>query len=237
MPLISCKDLEFQYDGKSVLRDVSFELNAGDYLCIVGENGSGKTTLINGILKITKPKKGVINFSNDISSKDIGYIPQKTDVQKNFPASVYEVVLSGCANRLKFFPFYTKKEKNIAEKNMELLEIKDIKDKCYSNLSGGQQQRVLLARALCATKSVLLLDEPVAGLDPMVTASLYSIIKHLNSQHNISIIMVSHDIESAVKYASHILHLGNKSLFYGTKEEYLKSDTAKFLIGGNNDEQ
>ncbi len=236
MSLISCKNLEFQYDSKTVLSDVSFDINAGDYLCIVGENGSGKTTLINGILEIIKPQKGEIKFSDEISKKDIGYIPQHTNVQKNFPASVYEIVLSGCINRLKFFPFYTKKEKNIVEKNIELLEIFDIKNKCYSNLSGGQQQRVLLARALCATKSILILDEPVAGLDPMVTSSLYSIIKKLNSQHNITIIMVSHDIKSAVKEASHILHLGNKSFFYGTTEDYLKSDTAKFLIGGNNNE-
>lgn len=233
MSLISCKNMEFQYDGKTVLSDVSFDLNKGDYLCIVGENGSGKTTLINGILGIVKAKKGEIKFADNITNMDIGYLPQQTDVQKNFPASVYEVVLSGCVNRLKLFPFYTKKEKEIAEKNMELLEISNIKNKCYHNLSGGQQQRVLLARALCAAKSILLLDEPVAGLDPMVTASLYSIIKKLNVQHNITIIMVSHDIKSAVEDASHILHLGNKPLFYGTTDDYLKTDIAKLLIGGN----
>lgn len=232
MSLISCKNVEFQYDGKTVLSDVSFEINKGDYLCIVGENGSGKTTLINGILGIIKSKSGEIKFSNDISNREIGYLPQQTDVQKNFPASVYEVVLSGCINRLKLFPFYTKKEKEIAHKNMEFLEISDIKNKCFHSLSGGQQQRVLLARALCATKSILLLDEPVAGLDPIVTKSMYEVIKKLNLEHAITIIMVSHDINSAVNYASHILHLGNKSLFYGLTADYLKTDIAKKLIGG-----
>lgn len=233
MALINCKNVEFQYDGKTALNDVSFELNKGDYLCIVGENGSGKTTLVNGILGIIKPKKGEITFGDGLNTKEIGYLPQQTDVQKNFPASVYEVVLSGCVNRLKLFPFYSKKEKNMVNRNMELLEISDIKNKCYHELSGGQQQRVLLARALCATKSVLLLDEPVTGLDTVVTNSLYKLISHLNKDHKITIIMVSHDIKSAVENASHILHLGNKQLFFGSKSDYLKTDIAKSLIGGD----
>lgn len=232
MALISCKNVEFQYDGKTVLSNVSFDVNKGDYLCIVGENGSGKTTLMNGILGIIKAKNGEIKFDENITNKEIGYLPQQTEIQKNFPASVYEVVLSGCINKLKFIPFYTKREKKIANTNMELLEITDIKNKCYHNLSGGQQQRVLLARALCSAKSVLLLDEPVAGLDPVVTNSMYKIIKHLNTEHKITVIMVSHDIKSSVEYATHILHLGHKPLFYGTTADYLKSDIAKSLIGG-----
>lgn len=233
MPLLNCNNLEFQYNGKTVLSDVSFELNKGDYLCIVGENGSGKTTLINGILGLIKPKKGEIKFEKGVSNKNIGYLPQKNEIQKNFPASVYEVVLSGCANKLKFFPFYLKKEKQTANKYIELMEVSHIKNKCYHNLSGGQQQRVLLARALCATKDILLLDEPVTGLDPIATSSLYSIIKNLNTEYNITVIMVSHDIKSAVKYASHILHIDKKTLFYGKTEDYLKTDIAKILIGGN----
>lgn len=236
MALISCRNLEFQYEGRTVLRNVSFDLNKGDYLCIVGENGSGKTTLINGILGILKPKNGEIIFHNNISNKNIGYLPQQNDFQKNFPASVYEVVLSGCASGLKLFPFYTKKDKEIAERNISLLEISDIKNKNYHNLSGGQQQRVLLARALCATKSILLLDEPVSGLDPAVTSSLYSIIKKLNTQYDITVIMVSHDIKNAVKYATHILHLGNKPLFFGTNDEYMNSDIANILLGGMNND-
>ncbi len=237
MSLISCKNLEFQYDGNIVLSDVSFELNEGDYLCIVGENGSGKTTLINGILGIIKPQKGKISFGNGIISKEIGYLPQHTDVQKNFPASVYEVVISGCVNSQRFFPFYTKKEKYIANRNIELLEITNIKNKCYHELSGGQQQRVLLARALCATKSVLLLDEPVTGLDAVATKSLYKLINHLNKEHNITVIMVTHDIKSATENASHILHLGNKSLFFGNVSDYFKNDISKKLIRGENNAQ
>lgn len=232
MSLISCKNLVFQYEGKTVLSDVSFEVNKGDYLCVIGENGSGKTTLINGILGIIEPKSGEITFSDNIIKREFGYLPQQTDVQKNFPASVYEVVLSGCVNRLKLFPFYTKKEKELTHKNMEILEISDIKNKCFNSLSGGQQQRVLLARALCATKTVLILDEPVAGLDPIVTKSMYEIIKKLNIEHGITIIMISHDISSAVTYASHILHLGNKSLFFGLTKDYLKTDMATKLTGG-----
>ena len=236
MPLISCRNLEFQYEGKTVLKNVSFDLNKGDYLCIVGENGSGKTTLINGILGILKPKNGEINFQDSISIKNIGYLPQQNDLQKNFPASVYEVVLSGCVGGLKFFPFYTKKDKEITERNISLLEISDIKNKSYHNLSGGQQQRVLLARALCAAKSILLLDEPISGLDTAVTSSLYSIIKNLNTQYGITVIMVSHDIKNAVKYATHILHLCNKPLFYGTTVDYLNSDISNILLGDiNND--
>lgn len=235
MALISCKDVEFQYDGKTVLSNVSFELNKGDYLCIFGENGSGKTTLVNGILGIIKQKKGLISFGESLTSKDIGYLPQQTNVQKNFPASVYEVVLSGCVNRLGLLPFYSKKDREIADRNIDLLEISDIKNKCYHELSGGQQQRVLLARALCAAKSILLLDEPVAGLDPIATNSLYKLINHLNKEHQITIIMVSHDIKSAVENASHILHLENKTLFFGKVCDYLKTENAKKLIRGEDD--
>lgn len=236
MPIITCKNLEFKYDGKSVLKNVSFELNKGDYLCIVGENGSGKTTLINGILEIIKPHDGEIKFADGMTNRKIGYLPQQTEVQKNFPASVYEVVLSGCVNKLKVFPFYTKREKTIANKNMEVLDISNIKNKCFHSLSGGQQQRVLLARALCSAKSLLILDEPTTGLDPMVTNSLYEIVKHLNSKHNIAVIMVSHDIKSACEYATHILHLDNKPLFYGKTEDYLNTDYAKRLIGGESND-
>ena len=232
MPLLCCKNLEFKYDAKSVLKKISFSINKGDYLCIVGENGSGKTTLVNLILGILKPYNGEIQFSKEITNKKIGYLPQQTEAHKNFPASVYEVVLSGCVNKLKLFPFYSKKEKSIANENIELLEISDIKNKCFNELSGGQQQRVLLARALCATKDLLLLDEPTTGLDPMATDSLYEIIKHLNEKHDVTVIMVSHDIKNACKYSNHILHLGNEILFYGETKDYIKSNMAKLLKGG-----
>ena len=235
MALITCKDLEFQYEGKTVLSNVSFELENGDYLCIVGPNGSGKTTLIKGILGIINPKKGKIIF--DEKKQNIGYLPQQTDIKSNFPASVYEVVLSGCINKIGFFPFYTKKEKETALKNMKLLEIFNIKNKSFNSLSGGQQQRVLLARALCATSNILLLDEPNSGLDPTVTNSLYKIVKKLNKENNITIIMISHDINHAINDATHILHLDSKQLFFGTLENYRKNEISRTLHGGENNDK
>ncbi len=234
MPLISCKNLEFKYGGNTVLSNVSFDLNNGDYLCIVGENGSGKTTLINGILGVLKQTSGEIFFSDSLCKSEIGYLPQNHNIQNNFPASVYEIVISGCINKLKWFPFYRKKEKQLANKNLEILGISNLKNKSFHNLSGGQKQRVLLARALCSTKNLLILDEPTASLDPKATNSLYQILKHLNEKHNISVIMISHDIKSACEYATHILHLENKVVFYGTTEDYLKTDISKSLIGGEN---
>lgn len=231
MAFITCKNCELAYEGKSVLTDLSFEVNSGDYLCIVGENGSGKSTLMKALLGLIKPVSGEISFCCAKHS-EIGYLPQQTDIQKDFPASVFEVVISGTLGRRGFKPFYSKKEKDLAKKNMEMLGISDLAKHSYQNLSGGQQQRVLLARALCATTSMLLLDEPVAGLDPVVTAEMYKIIKELNDK-GIAIIMVSHDISAAVEYASHILHLRNKPLFFGTIEEYLFSDYYCEFCGGD----
>ena len=229
--LIECKNAEFQYDGKTVLSDVSFTVNKGDYLCIVGENGSGKTTLINGILGLVKTKKGTIT-TKDLLRKNIGYLPQQTQVQRDFPASVLEVVMSGCRSNNFLMPFYTRNQKQIALESMKILEIENLQKKCYHELSGGQQQRVLLARALGAAKEILLLDEPVAGLDPVVTNSMYEIINKLNKELGITVIMVSHDLKCSITYASHILHLENKPLFFGTKDDYMKTDIAKKLIGG-----
>ncbi|MBE6782592.1 MAG: ABC transporter ATP-binding protein [Ruminococcaceae bacterium] len=231
MAFVKCEKCELAYEGKTVLSDLSFEVNKGDYLCIVGENGSGKSTLMKALLGLIKPVSGEIKFCCAKHS-EIGYLPQQTDIQKDFPASVSEVVISGTLGRKGFKPFYTKKEKDLAKKNMEMLGISHLAKHSYQNLSGGQQQRVLLARALCATTSMLLLDEPVAGLDPVVTAEMYKIIKELNDK-GIAIIMVSHDISAAVEYASHILHLRNKPLFFGTKEEYLFSDIASEFLGGD----
>lgn len=233
MALISCKNLQFQYDGLTVLSNLSFDVNCGDYLCIIGKNGSGKTTVVNGLLGLLKPKSGEITISDELPKNSIGYLPQQNAIQKDFPASVFEVVLSGCLNKRGIRPFYSKSEKNIAEKNMKLLEIDQIKNKCYNELSGGQQQRVLLARALCSANRLLLLDEPVRGLDPIGINSMYDIIAKLNKEYHITIIMVSHDISNAVKHASHILHLNDTSIFFGTTEEYIKSDFAKKITGGS----
>ena len=229
MALLTCQNLVLGYEGKKVVEALSFSVNAGDYLCIVGENGSGKTTLMKTILKLHAPLSGSVEIGEGLKQNEIGYLPQQTMVQKDFPASVSEIVLSGCLNRCGFRPFYNREEKQAAKKNMERLGITDLAGRCYRELSGGQQQRVLLARALCATGKLLLLDEPVAGLDPKAMADLYHLIENLNSFDGITVIMISHDIAAAVKYASHILHLSFKPLFFGRKSDYIHSETGKLF--------
>ena len=231
--LITVKDLSLGYDSHTILSGLNFTVGEGDYLCIVGENGSGKTTLMKTLLNLTRPISGQIIMSEELKQNEIGYLPQQTQVQKDFPASVNEVVISGCQGRMGLRPFYTKEDKKMATDNMKLLGITDLKNKCYRELSGGQQQRVLLARALCATRKLLLLDEPVSGLDPNATLHMYEMIRELNSM-NITIIMISHDINTVVKYASHILHIGD-TVFFGTKEEYLNSETGKFFLNYEDD--
>lgn len=222
MPQIICKNLALGYDGKTVVSGLDFEVNEGDYLCIVGENGSGKSTLMKAILGLLPPIGGSIAFADGLKQTEIGYLPQQTVVQKDFPASVGEIVISGCLSRSGHRPFYNKEEKALAEKSMEKMGISELKRKCYRELSGGQQQRVLLSRALCATRRMLLLDEPVSGLDPKVTEEMYELIYKLHKNDGITVIMISHDIAAAEKYASHILHIG-EPIFFGTKEEYFFS--------------
>ncbi len=233
MALIDCENLTFSYDAKPVINDLSFSVSKGDYLCIVGENGAGKSTLIKGLLGLLKPVSGKISYSDGLVQSNIGYLPQQNEIQKDFPASVYEVVVSGTLNKCGLIPFYTKKQKETANMNIRLLGLESIKNKCYQNLSGGQQQRVLLARALCAADSMILLDEPVSGLDPLVTNDLYELIGHLNRKHDLSVIMVSHDINGAIKNATHILHLEHENAFYGSVNEYINSDFAKKFLSQN----
>ncbi len=236
MTLLNCKNVTLSYDSQPVIKSLSFSVSQGDYLCILGENGAGKSTLMKGILGLLKPTQGVIEYCESLSQNEIGYLPQQSEIQKDFPASVYEVVLSGTLNKSKILSFYTKLQKRIAKDNMELLGISDLKNKCYQDLSGGQQQRVLLARALCSTGKLIVLDEPVSGLDPLVTKDFYNLINHLNKQHKISVIMVSHDVDGAIKNATHILHIDHESTFYGNLSDYLASDYAKKFIfkGGKN---
>ena len=232
MAILKCENASFAYDGRTVLENVSFSMDAGDYLCVVGENGSGKSTLIKGLLGLKAPESGTISYLDGLRSTEIGYLPQQTRTQRDFPASVSEVVLSGCLNRLDGRFHYGREEKERAAENMECMGIDELKNASYQELSGGQQQRVLLARALCATKRLLLLDEPVTGLDPIATGEMYNLIKLVNLCDGISVIMVSHDIHEAVRYATHILHLGHKQLFFGTSAEYRESSLARRFLGG-----
>ena len=234
--LISCQNLAFSYEDVDVIKDLSFIISEGDYLCIVGENGSGKSTLTKGLLGLKAPDKGKIIFSDELKRKDIGYLPQQTPAQKDFPASVFEVVLSGRLNSRGLRPFYSKSDKMTAHENIHRLGIEELMRRSYRDLSGGQQQRVLLARALCAGRKLLFLDEPVTGLDPIVTEEMYRIIDDLNKKENITIVMVSHDITSAVKYATHILHLNFEKSFFGTTRDYIKSPLGQYFFGEGKEE-
>lgn len=211
---------------------VNFSVNTGDYLCIVGENGSGKSTLMKGILGLKEPSEGEIVFGDGLKANEIGYLPQQTGIQRDFPASVGEVVLSGRISGMGHRLFYSRADREAASENLERMGIEELKDRCYMELSGGQQQRVLLARAMCATKKLLLLDEPVTGLDPNAANEMYNLIKLINLCDKISVIMVTHDVHEAVRYATHILHLGHGQLFFGSVEEYRKSDHVRRLLGG-----
>ena len=236
MALLTCRDLALGYNGKRVAEGINFSVNSGDYLCIVGENGSGKTTLMKTILGLKKADSGQVIFGDDLQSREIGYLPQQTMVQKDFPASVMEIVLSDCLNRCGLRPWYSKSDRLLAVSNMSRMEVEDIAGRCYRELSGGQQQRVLLARALCATQKLLLLDEPTAGLDPDGTRKLYEIINRLNKKgindEKITVIMITHDIDAARKYASHVLHISHSQLFFGTCEEYRRSNVGCGHDGG-----
>ena len=231
MAQLTCQNLCVGYDGKSVLQDLDFEVFAGDYLCSVGENGSGKSTLMKTILGLLSPISGRILTGDGLRKNEIGYLPQQTMVQKDFPASVREIVLSGCQGRCGSRPFYNKEEKQLALDAMDKMQITQLAKRCYRELSGGQQQRVLLARALCATQKMLLLDEPVSGLDPKVTAEMYALIEKLNCEDGITVIMISHDVAAAVQYASHILHIGD-TVFFGTKDAYLNEFPQAWQKGG-----
>lgn len=228
MALLEIKNLKLGYDSNVIIKDLSFSVHEGDYLCVVGENGSGKTTLMKTLLHLQDPLDGQILSGEEMKSTEIGYLPQQSDAQRDFPASVKEIVLSGCQGMRGLRPYYRKEEKKLAKDNMERMGILELADHSYRELSGGQQQRVLLARALCAAKRILLLDEPVTGLDPKVSAEMYDLIRELN-ENGMTIIMISHDIEMAVRYASHILHIGS-NVFYGTTKKYLESELGSYFM-------
>lgn len=229
--LLACRDASLGYEHRALLEHLTFIVRAGDYLCVVGENGSGKSTLMKSLLGLLPPLAGTIDCPAQRAGA-IGYLPQQTSAQRDFPATVSEVVLSGFANKRGLHFFYSAAEKSAALMNMGKLGVLELQNRCYRELSGGQQQRVLLARALCATRKLLLLDEPVTGLDPVATGELYNLIKLVNLCNDITVIMVTHDIDAALRYATHVLHLGHQQLFFGTAAEYKQSDAARRFLGG-----
>ncbi len=229
-PLLKCEDVTVRFGSHTVLDKLNFQVEQGDYLSVIGRNGSGKSTLIRCLLRLCPLTGGSITTAEDFRRSEIGYLPQQNSIQRDFPATVEEVVRSGCLGHHKFLPFYTKEEIAEAEKNMHRLDICNLRRRSYRTLSGGQQQRVLLARALCATQKLLLLDEPVTGLDPEVSAGFYDLIRELNRQDNIAIIMVSHDMEKGLKDAKHVLYLDENSQYFADIESFRESETAKRII-------
>ncbi|MBR1559960.1 MAG: metal ABC transporter ATP-binding protein [Clostridia bacterium] len=235
MSLITCRDLRLGYEGHAIVEGLSFAVNAGDYLCIVGENGSGKSTLMRTLLGLQRPLGGAIEFGDGLTADAIGYLPQQTAIQRDFPATVWEIALSGCQSNLNRRPFYSRADKALAARSLERMGMTAYKKRCYRELSGGQQQRVLLARALCATRQLILLDEPVSGLDPKVTAEMYALIEGLNRDEGVTVVMISHDIAAAARYATHVLHIG-RELFFGPVADYKRSAAGRrFLEGGEGD--
>jgi zinc transport system ATP-binding protein len=230
MPLIECQNVSFAYDDKPVVVGLNFAVDEGDYLCIAGENGSGKSTLIKGLLGLLRPFQGVIALKG-LRPEDTGYMPQQAAAQKDFPAAVFEVVLSGRQNRRGFRPFYSRQDKAAAEENLRRLGMGGMGRACFRELSGGQQRRTLLARALCAARKLLILDEPAAGLDPLVTAEMYRLLAEINRDLGITLIMVSHDIEGAALSAGKVLHLHQRQLFFGTAAAYRESEPGRRFLG------
>ncbi len=228
MELIKADKITKKYSGNTVLNNISFSVNKGEFFHILGENGSGKTTLMRVILGLTEVSSGEITYSN-MRKNEIGYLPQLSDIQPDFPANVSEVVLSGFLNRKIILPFFTAEQKSKAVEIMEKLHIAEFKNKPFATLSGGQRQRVLLARALCASSGVLLLDEPLTALDPVAAAGFFEILDDLKAQ-GYTLIMISHDIHCAIKYADKILHLGKKEVFYGDAKDYPNSHLGKHML-------
>ena len=221
--LLACRDVSLGYEGQTVLAHLNLSIRAGDYLCVVGDNGSGKSTLLRGLLGLLAPQSGEIWRAPELRRGAIGYLPQQTQAQRDFPATVYEVVLSGCLNQRGNRFFYSAAQKSAALMNMGKLGILELKDRSYRSLSGGQQQRVLLARALCAAGRLLILDEPITGLDPAAAQDLYKTLSYLNEKEGMAVVMVTHDLRPALRQARTVLHIGRSGLFYGTAEAYLRS--------------
>lgn len=229
MALITCEKACFAYEGRNVIHNLDLQIERGEYLCVIGENGSGKSTLIKGLLGLLAPVRGKISYGDGLTRSEIGYLPQRTEVQNDFPASVWEVVTSGCRGRSLFL---NTEMRRTAQKSIDLLGISGIRNRSFMELSGGQQQRALLARALCATRSLLLLDEPVAGLDPLVTREMYDVISMLHEQQKLTVVMISHDISTALNSADRILHMSQNGVFLGTPDEYRQSELGRAFAGG-----
>ena len=232
MTLLTCKNLSIGYGSHAVMENISFAVSSGDYLCILGRNGTGKSTLLKTLAHLLEPLHGSVCYGDGVSRKDVGYLGQRLSSREGFPATVKEVVMSGFANRRMISLLHAREEKRLAEENMRLMEVGELANRRFSDLSGGQQQRVLLARALCASGKLLLLDEPVAGLDALASGQMYSAVERLNREKKTAVIMVSHDVDAAMNYATHVLYLAHDGAFYGTREAFAASVYARAFSKG-----
>ena len=211
IPLIKCRQLTLGYGSKDLVRDLDYDVNVEDYLCIIGRNGSGKTTFLRGLAGLLSPKSGDIELCEGLKKSEIGYLPQMTLVQRDFPASVEEIVLSAFQGKHRLLPFYGRAHRERAMECMALTRTESLRKSCFRELSGGQKQRVLLARALCAAERLLLLDEPVTGLDPESADTMYRIIKDLH-KNGMTIVMVTHDVDSALDDATRVMNFDQISV-------------------------
>ena len=227
MALITVKNVTITYEGLVAAENVSFHIDRGDYLAIVGENGSGKSSIMKAVLGLVRPRGGSIVYGDGLTRTAIGYLPQQTQAQRDFPASVEEVVQSGCVGRMRGRLLFNQGDKARVRRAMERLDIWSMRKKAYRNLSGGQQQRALLARALCATDLLLLLDEPVTGLDPAATEELYAIIRRLNAEEGVAVAMVTHDVQVGLRDAKSVLVMDRGVSFFGSAEAYAQKYDAR----------
>ena len=206
MAYLTCKNLTLGYEGHAIVSDLNFKVGKGDYLCIVGENGTGKSTLIKTLLHLQDAISGEVMAGDGLKAYEVGYLPQQTVVQKDFPATVEEIVLSGTLAKCGWRPFYSKVEKRMAEEKMKKMDVWNLRKSCYRNLSGGQQQRVGIARALAAEPQVMLFDEPTSALDPEWIGGVLDVMKEIAAD-GMTMIVVSHEMRFVKNVASRILFL------------------------------
>lgn len=215
--ILEVKNLKVSYNSHTAIENVSFKINQGEYIALVGENGSGKSTLIKAIMGLKKEDEGEVKFDLDLS--EVSYLAQ-TDLKGiDFPATSKEIIMTGCQKRGKL-PFYTKQDKENFKQVVQELKIEDLINKRIGDLSGGQKQRVLLARSLIRNPKMIILDEPQTGLDVNITKELYKILEKLNKEKNVTIMMATHDLDELESIKPRIICIAKTIKYDGKFEEW-----------------